>query len=69
MVVDVSTYRYVPEEDADKVAFLAELRLLRSSRPSPWALCGDFNLIYRDEDKNHANLNRRMMGRLGLDNS
>ena len=26
-------------------------------------LCGDFNLIYRDEDKNNGNINRRMMGR------
>lgn len=26
-------------------------------------LCGDFNLIYRDEDKNNGNVNRRMMGR------
>lgn len=26
-------------------------------------LCGDFNMIYRDEDKNNGNLNRRMMGR------
>ena len=54
---------YGPQEDADKVAFLAELRDLRSTRPGPWALCGDFNLIYRDEDKNNANLDRRMMGR------
>jgi hypothetical protein len=53
---------YGPQEDADKVAFLAELSLLRSTRSGPWALCEDFNLIYRDEDKNNANLNRRMMG-------
>ena len=26
-------------------------------------LCGDFNLILCDEDKNNSNLNRRMMGR------
>lgn len=26
-------------------------------------LCGDFNLIYRDEDKNNGNLNRRLMGK------
>jgi exonuclease III len=30
---------------------------------SPWALCGDFNMIYRDEDKNNGNLNCRMIGR------
>jgi hypothetical protein len=26
-------------------------------------LCGDFNLIYKDEDKNNGHLDRRMMGR------
>jgi hypothetical protein len=26
-------------------------------------LCGDFNLIYRDEEKSNDNLNRRMMAR------
>jgi hypothetical protein len=26
-------------------------------------ICGDFNLIYKDEDKNNGLLNRQMMGR------
>lgn len=26
-------------------------------------ICGDFNLIYHDEDKNNGNLHRRKMGR------
>jgi hypothetical protein len=26
-------------------------------------VAGDFNLIYKDEDKNNTNLNRAMMGR------
>ena len=54
---------YGPQEEADKIAFLAELRGIRATHPGPWALCGDFNMIYRDEDKNNGNLNRRMMGR------
>jgi exonuclease III len=54
---------YGPQAEADKVAFLEELREVRRGQPGPWALCGDFNLIYRDEDKNNGNLNRRMMGR------
>lgn len=29
----------------------------------PWMICGDFNLIYREEDKNNGDLNRRMMRR------
>lgn len=54
---------YGPQDEAAKVAFLAELREIRRVRPEPWLLCGDFNMIYRDEDKNNNNLNRRMMGR------
>uniref|UniRef100_A0A453NBU0 DUF4283 domain-containing protein n=3 Tax=Aegilops tauschii subsp. strangulata TaxID=200361 RepID=A0A453NBU0_AEGTS len=40
-----------------------ELREIRAACPGPWMLCGDFDLILRDEDKNNGNLNRRMMGR------
>ena len=28
-----------------------------------WVVAGDFNLIYKDEDKNNANYNRALMGR------
>jgi hypothetical protein len=42
---------YGPQEDAYKVAFLSELRDVRSSHPGPWVLCGDFNMIYRDETR------------------
>jgi exonuclease III len=54
---------YGPQDDADKIAFLQELRDVRAACTGPWLLCGDFNLIYQDEDKNNGNLNRRMMGR------
>jgi hypothetical protein len=54
---------YGPQAEADKIAFLDELRDIRGSHQGPWALCGDFNMIYRAEDKNNGNLNRRMMGR------
>ena len=54
---------YGPQDDADKIAFLQELRDIRAACPGPWMLCGDFNLILRDEDKSNGNLNRRMMGR------
>jgi hypothetical protein len=54
---------YGPQEDADKIAFLQELRDLRLECPGPWMICGDFNLIYRDVDKNNDLLDRRMMGR------
>uniref|UniRef100_A0A452YJM3 Endonuclease/exonuclease/phosphatase domain-containing protein n=2 Tax=Aegilops tauschii subsp. strangulata TaxID=200361 RepID=A0A452YJM3_AEGTS len=54
---------YGPQEDEEKIAFLQEIRDIRADCPGPWMLCGDFNLILRDEDKNNGNLNRRMMGR------
>lgn len=54
---------YGPQDDADKIAFMLELREIRAACPEPWMLCGDFNLILRDVDKNNGNLNRRMMGR------
>uniref|UniRef100_A0A453JTH1 Endonuclease/exonuclease/phosphatase domain-containing protein n=1 Tax=Aegilops tauschii subsp. strangulata TaxID=200361 RepID=A0A453JTH1_AEGTS len=57
------TVVYGPQLDADKIAFLQELRDVRAACDGPWMLCGDFNLIYRDEDKSNDNLNRRMMGR------
>ena len=57
------TVVYGPQEDADKIAFLQEIHDVRAGCDGPWMICGDFNLIYRDEDKNNGNLNRRMMGR------
>jgi exonuclease III len=46
-----------------KIQFLQELHDIRAACPGPWLVAGDFNLIYRDEDKNNSNLNRAMMGR------
>jgi hypothetical protein len=36
---------------------------VRSVCLGPWMVAGDFNLIYKDEDKNNSNYNRAMMGR------
>ena len=57
------TVVYGPQPDEAKIAFLQELRDIRMDFSGPWMICGDFNLIYRDEDKNNRNVNRRMMGR------
>jgi exonuclease III len=54
---------YGPQGDEDKINFLQELRSVRSHCQGPWVVAGDFNLIYKEEDKNNANLNRAMMGR------
>lgn len=52
---------YGPQTDADKEAFLQELRNVRATCPGPWLVCGDFNLIYQAADKNNGRLNRRSM--------
>jgi exonuclease III len=54
---------YGPQPDDQKLQFLNELRTIRSACFGPWTIGGDFNLIYRAEDKNNSNLDRAMMGR------
>jgi hypothetical protein len=56
------TVVYGPTRDNDKQAFIAELHELRTLRLGSWLLTGDFNLIYRAEDKNNMRLDRRLMG-------
>jgi len=54
---------YGPQGMDEKIQFLQELRDIRGGCPGPWVLAGDFNLIYKEEDKNNDNYNRAMMGR------
>jgi len=54
---------YGPHQDAEKIAFLDEIREVRANCGGPWMMAGDFNMIYSAEDKNNENLNRAMMGR------
>jgi len=54
---------YGPQGNEDKIQFLQELRDIRATCQGPWMIAGDFNLIYKDEDKNNVNYNRAMMGR------
>jgi endonuclease/exonuclease/phosphatase family metal-dependent hydrolase len=49
---------YGPQEDAERSPFS---QAVRAAHAGPWVLCGDFNMIYRDEDKNNDNLHHRMM--------
>lgn len=53
---------YGPQGEAEKLAFIQELRSLASSQGPNWLVFGDFNLIYRAADKNNNLLNRRLMG-------
>jgi hypothetical protein len=43
--------------------FFDELLSFRDVHPGPWFLCGDFNMIYRAQDKNNGRLDRRCMRR------
>jgi len=54
---------YGSQGNNNKIIFLQELRDIRAACQGPWVILGDFNLIYKDEDKNNSNLNRAMMGR------
>jgi hypothetical protein len=53
---------YEPRSNDEKILFLQELRQIRSTCLDPWVVGGDFNLIYKVEDKNNDNVNRAMMG-------
>lgn len=54
---------YGPCQDADKAAFLDELLTLWQTCVGLWLLCGDFNLILQDCDKNNGRLHRGWMRR------
>lgn len=54
---------YGAHQDAEKIAFLDEIREVRANCGGPWMMAGDFNMIYSTDDKNNENLNRAMMGR------
>lgn len=53
---------YGPQEEAQKLLFLDELRVIHAACIGPLLIAGDFNLIYRSADKNNTNINRAMMG-------
>lgn len=54
---------YGPQLENEKVEFLGELLNFRDAHKGPWFLCGDFNMIYRAQDKNNGRLDRRSMRR------
>jgi len=54
---------YGPQNDQEKIAFLQEITDLRQHIRTPWLIIGDFNLIYRAEDKNNDRVNIRMLNR------
>lgn len=54
---------YGPQDDANKVLFMEELKAVRDACPGPWAVTGDFNLILNEEDKNNGRIDRANLRR------
>jgi hypothetical protein len=52
---------YGPQGDLKKKLFLRELKHVKRTIQTRWLLLGDFNLIYRAQDKNNGHLNQRLM--------
>jgi hypothetical protein len=52
---------YGPQENDEKEFFLDELKNLKARGKDEWLVMGDFNLIYKAEDKSNTRLNRRLM--------
>jgi endonuclease/exonuclease/phosphatase family metal-dependent hydrolase len=55
---------YGPQGDLDKIMFIRELKQIKQISKPQWLLMGDFNLIYRDQDKNNNRVNRGLMNQL-----
>jgi exonuclease III len=54
---------YGPQGEQEKNLFIRELRNLKLTAHPKWLIIGDFNLIYKAQDKNSGNLNHRLMNR------
>jgi exonuclease III len=62
---------YGPQDTNEKELFLDEIKGLKTRAKKEWLILGDFNLIYKVEDKSGNRLNRRLMTRFKetLDNA
>lgn len=54
---------YGPQSDNDKIQFMQELTDLKQVMHPAWLLLGDFNLIYRVQDKNNGRVNLALLNR------
>jgi exonuclease III len=54
---------YGPQDNQEKEIFLDEVKDLKTRGEKEWLILGDFNLIYKAEDKSNSRLNRRLMTR------
>jgi exonuclease III len=54
---------YGPQGDLEKKMFLKKLKHLKHMALPLWLIMGDFNLIYKGQDKNNTRVNRGLMNR------
>jgi exonuclease III len=54
---------YGPQGDLEKRMFIRELRGIKQEAREQWLILGDFNLIYKSQDKNNGRVNRQLMTR------
>jgi hypothetical protein len=47
----------------EKIAFMDEIKALRQRVSGEWLISGNFNLIYRMENKSNSRVNRRLIGK------
>jgi exonuclease III len=52
---------YGPQSDSEKHLFMQEISELKSQMLPAWLLLGDFNLIYRAQDKNNGRINLSLL--------
>jgi exonuclease III len=54
---------YGHQGSLEKAMFLRELRTIRHHAKHEWLIMGDFNMIYKAQDKNNSRLNLRLMNK------
>jgi exonuclease III len=52
---------YGPQSDSEKHLFMQEINELKSQMLPTWLLLGDFNLIYRAQDKNNGRISLSLL--------
>jgi exonuclease III len=54
---------YGPQMETGKLLFLEEMKHVRQSIQGEWLVTGDFNIIYKAQDKNNPRVDKRIMGK------
>jgi exonuclease III len=55
------TVVYGPQGELEKIMFIRELKEIKQAAKPQWLVLGDFNLIYKDQDKSNCRINDRLM--------